>query len=825
MFSGTKLETIVLPISVTSIASGAFSCPLTSITISQIVTNIGNGAFSGCTSLSSIIVENGNSKYDSRNNCNAIIESNSHTLISGCKNTIIPNDCNSIGSSAFYDCSSLTSITIPNNVTSIGDHAFYGCSGLTSITIPNSVTSIGEGAFNSCSGLTSITIPNSVTSIGEGAFNSCSGLTTIVSEIENPFAISDDVFYSNKDIYATATLIVPAGKKSAYQNTAGWNKFQNIVEVGQGGIIGQEFEENGIRYRIGENNNVSVISKESKYYGDVVIPEDIEYNGKTYKATYISGAFDGCSGLTSITIPSSLTRIREYAFDGSFDGCTNLASVHISDLEAWCKIRCDYCGEKDSYTSNPLHYAHHLFLNGVEIKDLVIPNTVTSIGRGAFDGCSYFTSIEFSNSMTSIGDGAFMNCSGLTSLNIPNNIKCIEDRAFWGCTGLTSLPIPNSVTSIEGYAFYGCSGLTNITIPNSVTSIGNGAFQGCNGLTSIVSEIENPFAISDFVFNCYNKDIYATATLVVPPGKKSVYQNTAGWKKFQNIVEAELMGYEFENNGIRYKIGENNTVSVVARNGKYSGDVVIPSQVSYNGSNYDVTSIGSSAFEGCVDLTSVSIPSSVTTIGGAAFYYCTGLKTVDIPNGVTTIGEGAFSKCGDLTSVTIPGTVTAIESNAFFQCYALTQITSWIENPFSINSNVFPTSVYSNAALNVPSGKKTVYQNTSGWKKFENMSESSKCAKPIISYSNGKISFSCETEGVEFHYTISNTNSSIGVGSSVNFSPTVNISVYASKSGFANSDTSTTEIVVPAGLRGDLTGDGQVNVADHVELSKIILGQ
>ena len=238
-----------------------------------------------------------------------------------------------------------------------------------------------------------------------------------------------------------------------------------------------------------------------------------------------------------------------------------------------------------------------------------------------------------------------------------------------------------------------------------------------------------------------------------------------------------------------------------------------------------MTSIGSSAFEGCVDLTSVSIPSSVTTIGGAAFYYCTGLKTVDIPNGVTTIGEGAFSKCGDLTSVTIPGTVTAIESNAFFQCYALTQITSWIENPFSINSNVFPTSVYSNAALNVPSGKKTVYQNTSGWKKFENISESSKCAKPTISYSNGKISFSCETEGVEFHYTISNTNSSTGVGSSVNFSPIVNISVYASKSGFANSDTSTTEIVVPAGLRGDLTGDGQVNVADHVELSKIILGQ
>ncbi len=666
-FSCTKIENITIPKSVV------------------LITNVNNRWRNG-NSIISIKVPNGNPKYDSRNDCNAIIETATNRLILGCKNT----------------------------------------------TIPNSVTSIGDGAFLGRSGLTSITIPSSVTSIGENAFYHCSGLTTIVSEIGNPFAIDENVF-SN---YATATLAVPPGKKYAYQNTAGWNKFQNIVEAE---LIGYEFENNGIRYKIGENNTVSVVARDAKYSGDIVIPSHVSYNGSNYDITSIGeSAFSDCSGLTSLTLP---------------------------------------------------------------------------------------------NSVTSIGNSAFLDCSGLTSLTLPNSITTIGGWAFCGCSGLTSLTLPNSVTSIGEAAFRICSGLTSLTLPNSVTSIGGGAFRGCSGLTTIVSKIENPFAISvafDKDIYPYDKDPYATATLIVPPGKKSAYQNTTGWNKFQNIVETGqggIIGCEFEDNGIRYKIGENNTVSVVSRDAKYSGDVVIPSQVSYNGSNYNVTSIGSSAFEGCVDMTSVSIPGSVTTIGGAAFYYCTGLTTVDIPNGVMEIGEGAFSKCGGLTSVTIPGTVTVIESNAFFQCYGLTQITSWIENPFTINSNVFPTSVYSNAALNVPSGKKIVYQNTSGWKKFENMSESSKCAKPIISYSNGKISFSCETEGVEFHYTISNTNSSTGVGSSVNFSPTVNISVYASKSGFANSDTSTAEIVVPAGLRGDLTGDGQVNVADHVELSKIILGQ
>ena len=206
----SSLTSVEIPNSVTSIGGCAFyNCSsLTSVEIPNSVTSIGWGTFCDCSSLTSIVVAPNNPKYDSRDNCNAIIESESNTLIAGCPNT-----------------------TIPNSVTFIGFGAFAHCSSLTSVEIPNSVTSIGENAFSDCSSLTSVEIPNSVTNIGNYAFRDCSALSSIISYIPEVKLFSTDVYVFSGVDKENCTLYVPYGAKSTYASTDGWKDFTNIVEM------------------------------------------------------------------------------------------------------------------------------------------------------------------------------------------------------------------------------------------------------------------------------------------------------------------------------------------------------------------------------------------------------------------------------------------------------------------------------------------------------------------------------------------------------------------------------------------------------------------
>ena len=272
------LTSVTIPNSVISIGGRAFYyCrDLTAITIPNSVTSIGEPgepAFEGCSGLTSIKVDVGNTKYDSRNNCNAIIETATNTLIAGCQNTVIPNSVTSIGDYAFSGCSGLISVTIPNNVTSIGYSAFSGCSGLTSVTIPNSVTSIGHYAFCGCRGLTSITIPNSVTSIEYNPFSSCSGLTSIKVATGNT---KYDSRNSCNAIIETATNTLIAGCK----NTVIPN---NVTSIGEEAF----FDCNGLT--------------------SINIPNSVIDIGVF--------AFYGCKGLTSVKIKKETpVSISEYTF-------------------------------------------------------------------------------------------------------------------------------------------------------------------------------------------------------------------------------------------------------------------------------------------------------------------------------------------------------------------------------------------------------------------------------------------------------------------------------------------------------------------------------
>ena len=490
------------------------------------VKEIGNSAFSSNSSLTSVTIPN----------CVITIGNLSFNGCSSLTSVTIPNSVSSIGESAFYGCSSLNSITIPNSVTKIGSSTFYGCRSLISVTIPNSVTSIGVSAFYGCSGLTSVTIPNSVTSIGNSVFYGCSSLTSVT-------------------IPNSVTSIGPGA-------FSGCSKLSLYVDCKT--IEESSFKGSSIK-KLTVGKNVTKINP-SAFEGCKNLTSVTIGNGVT---SLWGRVFKDCTSLVSVTIPNSVTYIDIFAFDG----CTSLTSVHITDLEAWCKI---------SFDSNPLSYAHHLFLNGTEIKDLVIPNSVTSIGDRAFSGCSSLTSVTIPNSVTSIGGSAFYGCSSLTSVAIPNSVISIGSSAFYGCSSLTSVAIPNSVISIgssafdgtswynnkhdgmvyagkvayrykgempantaiklkdgtlgiAGKTFYGCSGLTSVTIPSSVTSIGSEAFNGCSGLTDLycyAKEVQTQNS-------SFEPETIKNVTLHVPVGRVDTYKSKAPWSGFKEIVEIE----------------------------------------------------------------------------------------------------------------------------------------------------------------------------------------------------------------------------------------------------------------------------------------------
>lgn len=499
-------------------------------------------------------------------------------------------------------------------------------------------------------------------------------------------------------------------------------------------------EIDGIYYNLTEKTKEATVTiNPNGYSGIINIPESVDYEGVNYDVTTIGySAFSGCNNLISINMGTKVTSINNYAFYN----CTGLISAPI-------------------------------------------PSGVTSIGESAFENCTGLISVTIPDNVTTISRKSFYWCSGMTSLTIGNNVNYIDYAAFCGCESLTTLTIPNSVTTIGDNVFYGCEGLKSVTIGNGVKSIGQFAFYICWGLTAV-----------------YISDLKAWCSI-----------------SFSRDANPLINAHHLFLNGEEVK------------------DLVIPQ---------NVTTISQQAFYNCTGLTSLTIPYNMTNIGVSAFLNCSGLKSLNISGNVTSIDESAFSNCNGITSINLSDQLSIIRSNAFYNCNSLESITipasvEYIyQNAFDgckslqiVNAlRTTPPFIYDNTFSNytvplyVPDGCADAYRAAQGWGNFETINGGikEKCATPTIAYNDGELSFSCETEGVEYCYSVTTPSSLESTGEKVKLTTKYTVSVYAKKDGYLDSDVAMKEIYIQ-GLKGDANGDGNVTVTDIGVIVNIILGK
>ena len=570
------LKNITTGSSVKYIYSQAFAyCDaLERATITASVTSINPEVFTSCPALSTITVQSGNTTFDSRNSCNAIIKTADNRLVLACKSTTIPGSVTAIGKHAFYYINNLTSITIPSSVASIEEYAIAGCKDLAAITvasgnttydsrngcnaiihtatnslvagckntvIPAGITAIGNGAFYGSTDLTSIVIPSTVTSIGNQAFYKCSHLASITIP-NSVFKIGAQAFDGTQWYNTTWNNNSPDGV--VYAGLVAYS--YNYETLPTGGTITLR------------NGTISIASRafHNADMRGITMPNSVTYIG--------DHAFEECYELEQVVLSQGLTAIPT----GAFKECYNLSSVNSpASCNAIGDSAFSYCGA---------------------LTSIVIGNSVTRIGKAAFYNCTQLANVTFGQAVETIGELAFFYCP-LSHLVLPDRLKKIEWAAFAGCDGFTELIIPDQVTKIGTYAFGGCHSLTTLTIPNSVDTIGSWAFflsdlPGGEGmppaptvvpsmrssnplckLSDIYTRITDPSRVylGPEVFNDVSTE---DCVLHIPAGTTSAYQAADQWRDFLHMAEGDtvyIQSLELECENDQLMVGE--TTRIFAR--------------------------------------------------------------------------------------------------------------------------------------------------------------------------------------------------------------------------------------------------------------------
>ena len=534
---------------VTGIEGNAFSdcIKLTSVTIPSTVTQIDGSPFGNCTNLTQIKVNSANTVYDSRNNCNAIIEKATNTLIVGCQATVIPTSVTKIGSWSFWGRWGMETITIPTSVKTIGESAFAYCIALENITLPSSVKTIEGWAFQH-SGLKSITLPSSLKTFGNEVFRNCGELTsvTIPNNLEE---IPDSCFKYCAKLESIDLKNVKKIGGGAFGSTGLKNLVlpTSVKEVCDEAFCGCPIS----TLNLGKVEKVGSCAFMSTAIEELTIPatlietgyETFSWNGAMKKVIFEDGCtkvfdtmFHGNENLSEVVLPNTITEIQ----DRAFRACKSLSTV------AWPN-KLERIGEQAFQESG--------------ITSAVLPISMKWIGNEAFNKCQELVDVDIVY-IEHLGYSGFSECPKIKKICLPSTIVIdeyswgafawdsgleeieffegttrIDNLAFIGCENLKSLPygLPSTLESIGHNAFSECKSLESVTIPQNVNWIQEEAFKDCSKLTSVISRIPDPtnMTLEKNVFTGISKN----AVLYVPKGSISTYTKKGWTKYFAKVVE------------------------------------------------------------------------------------------------------------------------------------------------------------------------------------------------------------------------------------------------------------------------------------------------